>query len=431
MTYIFLAAVLGAIPALIAQYKGRSAFGWWVFGFLLFPIALVASVLISREKPVQAGPAKTTDANSLRRCPHCAELIQKAAKKCKHCHEAVDPIVPKPDFKVETWEGIAKKNKEEKEVKKEINRMPPPQKKSNTTLMIFGAIAVGIAVIIGAAAYMDDGVATGKNAPVKYVLKTDEDKQAHVQKIKDLALKGQYQEAFDMTYGVSGIDENELAKLRIFINKEKETPDLKTLLAQAPPTDLDQYEKYAQRMYSAYNRERSKSHEMAQKAEEWYGKWKQAKIDALYARVKEIPSYKIKENIDGYGALLSMAPNNKTFLKKYEYYKAKQAKPNETSVQTKAASKPMNEILIPRSISDKGRYYLVDKTGTGTSTTVVVKRVGVYDTIYTRSQIDCGTRMYKVLGEGMTYDTINNTPGNWTRATTGSSKSDLLEFICK
>lgn len=428
MTYLFLAAVLGAIPAFIAQNKGRSAFGWWVFGFLLFPIALVASVLISKEKPAQATQSQTSGNNSLRRCPHCAELIQKAAKKCKHCHEAVDPIVPKPDFKVETWEGIAKKKKEEKEANKEQTNTKP--QKSNTTLMILGVIAVGISIVIGAAAFMDDG-AGRKTQKIKYDLKTEEEKSAHVQKIKELALEGRYQDAFDMTYSVSGIDESELAKLRIFVNTEKEVPDLETILAKTPPTDLDQYEIYAQRMYIAYNRERDKSSEMSKNAEKWFKKWKQARIDALYARVKEIPSYKIKENMAGYEELVGLDPDNKMFLEKYRYYESKQTKPIKASAPTETASKPRNEILIPRSMSDKGRYYLVDKTGTGTSTTVVVKRVGVYDTIYTRSQIDCGTRMYKVLGEGMTYDTINNTPGNWARAITGSSKSDLLKFICK
>lgn len=47
MEILILAALLGLIPAFIAKNKGRSFAGWWVYGALLFVVALVHSLLIS------------------------------------------------------------------------------------------------------------------------------------------------------------------------------------------------------------------------------------------------------------------------------------------------------------------------------------------------------------------------------------------------
>lgn len=87
---------------------------------------------------------------------------------------------------------------------------------------------------------------------------------------------------------------------------------------------------------------------------------------------------------------------------------------------------------IPRSMGgDSGSYSLVSKDKVGTSMVVVSKRVGPTDTLYTKTEIDCGTKMYKVLGEGNAPNSISGSPGHWVRAIAGSSKSDLLNFVCK
>lgn len=77
--YLLLAVLLGLAPAAIASGKGRSFLGWWIFGALLFIVALPAALLIA--------PRQET-----RPCPECAEPILPAARKCKHCGSAVAPF---------------------------------------------------------------------------------------------------------------------------------------------------------------------------------------------------------------------------------------------------------------------------------------------------------------------------------------------------
>ncbi len=86
MTFLLPIMLLGLIPAFIAQSKGRSAFAWWIYGALLFIIALPHALLLS---PVRAAAKLVT---LIRRpCPHCAEDILPAATICPFCKMAVEP----------------------------------------------------------------------------------------------------------------------------------------------------------------------------------------------------------------------------------------------------------------------------------------------------------------------------------------------------
>jgi hypothetical protein len=66
---LVVAALLGLIPAAIAQPKGRSFGLWWLYGFLLFIVALPHSLMLGKAKP----------------CPQCAELVKREAKVCRFC----------------------------------------------------------------------------------------------------------------------------------------------------------------------------------------------------------------------------------------------------------------------------------------------------------------------------------------------------------
>jgi hypothetical protein len=71
---ILIAAVLiGLIPAAIAQKKGYSFIGYWVFGALLFIVALPVTLLM---KP---NPAK------FKQCAACRSQIDRQASVCPNC----------------------------------------------------------------------------------------------------------------------------------------------------------------------------------------------------------------------------------------------------------------------------------------------------------------------------------------------------------
>ena len=80
--YLLFWAMLACIPALIAKNKGRDFVFWYLYGFLIFPVALINSLAIS---PSIEGLEQQALDNGKRKCPFCAEMVKFEAKICKHC----------------------------------------------------------------------------------------------------------------------------------------------------------------------------------------------------------------------------------------------------------------------------------------------------------------------------------------------------------
>jgi hypothetical protein len=82
MEMLIPALFLGLIPGFIARSKGRSFFSWYVYGVLLFIVALIHSIVI--KSTVEHNEKEMLEAG-IKKCPFCAEMIKPDAKVCRYC----------------------------------------------------------------------------------------------------------------------------------------------------------------------------------------------------------------------------------------------------------------------------------------------------------------------------------------------------------
>lgn len=87
MEVFILALLIGLIPAFIAQGKGRSFVLWWIYGALIFIVALPHSLIMKAD---QQSIEKQQLSEGMKKCPFCAEMIKQDAKVCRYCSRDVE-----------------------------------------------------------------------------------------------------------------------------------------------------------------------------------------------------------------------------------------------------------------------------------------------------------------------------------------------------
>jgi hypothetical protein len=100
--FIIIIACLGVVTGLIARSKGRSFFGWWLYGAALFIVAL-PHILIIKGNTQEAERRQLATGES-KRCPFCAELIKTEAQVCRFCSRDLPPsaICPQCQYRYQS-----------------------------------------------------------------------------------------------------------------------------------------------------------------------------------------------------------------------------------------------------------------------------------------------------------------------------------------
>lgn len=81
--FLVVFAILATIVAAIAHRKGRPPVPWFVYGFLMWPIALIHALASRPDRDVLERRALLS--GKWQRCPGCAGLIPREAPLCNRC----------------------------------------------------------------------------------------------------------------------------------------------------------------------------------------------------------------------------------------------------------------------------------------------------------------------------------------------------------
>jgi DNA-directed RNA polymerase subunit RPC12/RpoP len=82
MEIFFFWLIMAVVVSFVANAKGRSAGLWFLYGLVIWPIALIHAIVMS--KTVEALEQEKLGQGNIR-CPNCADWVYKEAKTCPHC----------------------------------------------------------------------------------------------------------------------------------------------------------------------------------------------------------------------------------------------------------------------------------------------------------------------------------------------------------
>lgn len=83
MDYIVFWIVFSVIVGAAAHWRGRNGAAWFFLSVLISPLLSVILVLVLPALPT---------ADTHRRCPECAEVVLKDARRCKHCGSKLELV---------------------------------------------------------------------------------------------------------------------------------------------------------------------------------------------------------------------------------------------------------------------------------------------------------------------------------------------------
>lgn len=120
------------------------------------------------------------------------------------------------------------------------------------------------------------------------------------------------------------------------------------------------------------------------------------------------------------GQSSSISPEE-TVVKQYQAPKKK--------IQTNLVK---GQVLVPRSMDEPAKYYLLSAKTKGSIIETIHKRVSPYSTSHSKTMINCKTREVKDIAYGEAgINSLKQNPSKWYQLIRGSSKSDLVIFVCK
>ncbi|MBU2894722.1 SH3 domain-containing protein [Colwellia sp. D2M02] len=102
-------------------------------------------------------------------------------------------------------------------------------------------------------------------------------------------------------------------------------------------------------------------------------------------------------------------------------------------LKSKYENNMINEHII-RTYSDLGKYFLVYIEKTENTFITIHQRIGKNNSGYTKTEINCANKQYRVLDYTERhieyFEFAKDKPSKWTKIVFGSSKSDLVTYVC-